>query len=132
MENCLNTVEFYYKNIDEYKMDIDNTIRSMISKNERLVFAVVAEKSNVTRFVVRKYPELRNYILERMVYYKEIQVINKKIDRAVNNLIESKNNVTFISIVNKCRFSSDMVYQNQYIKDRIRSILAEVNQNRNI
>lgn len=125
MENCLNTTDIYYKDIDEYKIDINNTIEYMISRNERLVFAVVAEKSGVSRFVVRQYPELRNYMLQRMIYYKEIQVINKKINRAVNSLLKSNKSLTFISIISKCRFSSDAIYQNQYIKDKIRSLLIE-------
>lgn len=125
MENCLNIIDTGYKDIEDYKIDVNNTIKYMISKNERLVFAIVAEKSGVTRFVVRQYPELRNYILQRMVYYKEIQVINKKIDRAVNSLLKSNKSLTFISIINKCRFSSDAIYQNQYIKSKIRSVLIE-------
>jgi hypothetical protein len=127
MENCLNITDIYYKDIEEYKIDINNAIEYMISKNERLVFAIVAEKSGITRFVVRQYPELRNYILQRMIYYKEIQAINKKINRAVNSLLKSNKSITFISIINKCRFSSDAIYQNEYIKSKIRSLLIENN-----
>lgn len=127
VENCLNNIDTYYKDIEEYKIDINNTIEHIISKNERLVFAIVAEKAGVTRFVVRQYPELRNYILQRMVYYKEINIINKKIDRAVNSLLKANKSITFISIINKCKFNSDAVYQNQYIKDRIRTLLIENN-----
>jgi hypothetical protein len=125
MENCLNTAEIYYKDLEEYKVDINNTIEHMISTNERLVFALVAEKAGVTNFVVRKYPELRNYILQQLVYYKEIKVINQKIDKAVNSLVKSNKTVTFLAIVNKCKFSSDMIYQNQYIKERIRKVLSD-------
>lgn len=130
MENCLNTVDIYYKSIDEYKIDIDNVIKNMISKNERLVFAVVAQKSEVTPFEIRRYPELRNYILQRMVHFKELNIIDKKIDRAVNSLLKSKKSLTFISIVNKCKFSSDSIYQNQYIKDKIRNTLIENKQSK--
>lgn len=125
MENCLIAAETYYKGLDEYKSDVDTVIQYMISKKERLVFAVVAEKSGVTRFVVRKYPELRNYILTRMVYYKELQVINQKIDRATNNLIKSNKRLTFMSIVKKCRYNLEIIYENPYIKDRIREILVQ-------
>jgi hypothetical protein len=125
MENCLNTAEIYYKDLEEYKTDINNTIEHMISTNERLVFALVAEKAGVTNFVVRKYPELRNYILQQLVCYREIKVINQKIDKAVNSLIKAKKTITFLAIVNKCRFSSDMIYQNQYIKERIRRVLSD-------
>lgn len=125
MENCLIPLETYYKNIDEYKNDIDTTIKSMISKKERLVFAMVAERAGITRFVVRQYPELRNYILTRMVYFKEMQVINNKIDKAVNNLIKSKESITFMAIVKRCRYNLDMVYENEYIKSRIREILIQ-------
>jgi hypothetical protein len=128
VENCLNNINTYYKDIEEYKIDINNTIEHIISNNERLVFAIVAEKAGVTRFVVRQYPELRNYILQKMVYYKELNLINKKIDRAVNSLLKSNKSITFISIVNKCNFNSDDVYQNQYIKNKIRTLLIQNNQ----
>jgi hypothetical protein len=124
MENCLNTSEIYYKDLEEYKIDINNTIEHMISTNERLVFALVAEKAGVTNFVVRKHPELRNYILQQLVYYREIKVINEKIDRAVNNLIKTNKNLTFMAITKKCKFSPEMIYENQYIKDKIRRILS--------
>jgi hypothetical protein len=127
VENCLNTTEVGYKDVGEYKSDVDKTIEHMISNNERLVFAVVAEKAGVTRFTVRQYPELRNYILQRMVYYKEIQVINQKIYRAVESLLKTNKSLTFVSIINKCKFGSDIIYQNQYVKDKIRSILVEQN-----
>lgn len=125
METCLNTTDIYYKDVEEYKFDIESIIKEMILKNERLVFAVVAEKSGITRFVIRQYPELRNFILEKMVYYKEIQVFNKKINRAVDSLIRSNKSITFMSIVNKCKFNSDIIYQNQYIRTKIRDILME-------
>jgi hypothetical protein len=124
MENCLNTTELYYKDLEEYTVDINTAIENMIKTNERLVFALVAEKAGVTNFVVRKYPELRNYILQQLVHYKEIQVINQKIERAVNSLIKTNKTITFLAIVNKCKFNSDMIYQNQYIKDKIRLVLS--------
>lgn len=126
VENCLDITDFGYKDVEEYKIDVDKAIENMISKNERLVFAVVAERAGVTRFTVRQYPELRNYILQRMVYYKEIQVINQRIYKAVENLKKSNKSITFISIINKCKFNSELVYKNQYVKDKIRSVLAEV------
>lgn len=124
MENCLNTSVLYYKDLEEYKVDINNTIEHMISTNERLVFALVAEKAGVTNFVVRKYPELRNYILQQLVHYKEVQVINHKIERAASALAKTNKTITFLAIVNKCKFSSNMVYQNQYIKDKIRQVIS--------
>jgi hypothetical protein len=127
MENCLNTEGVYYRDLDEYKINIDKTIEKMISKNERLIFASVAEKVGITPFTISRYPELRTYILKKMSYYKELQVINQKIDRAVDSLIRSKQSITFISIANRCKFGSDMLYQNQYIKDKIRSALAARN-----
>ena len=124
MENCLSTTKTFYKDIEEYKNDINNVIQNMIYNKERLVFAIVAEKSGITRFVIRQYPELRNYILHKMVYYKEIHVINQKIDRAVASLLRSNKSITFIAIVNKCKFDSDIIYRNQYIKNKIRSVIA--------
>jgi hypothetical protein len=124
VENCKNTSEIYYKDIDEYKSTVNDVIVHMIAKKERLVFAVVCERSGINPFIIRRYPELRNYVLQRMVYYKEIHVINQKIDRAVSNLLKASSNITFMAIVNKCKFSSDIIYNNQYIKDRIRNVIA--------
>lgn len=124
MESCLNITKISYKDIEEYKIDINDVIKSMLSKKERLVFAVVAEKSGITRFVIRRYPELRNYILQTMMHYKEEHVINQKIDKAVNNLLKSNKSLSFISILNKCNFSQDIVYQNKYIKNKIISALT--------
>lgn len=123
MENALNNTSHFYKDIEEYEDDINTVIEAMIDKNERIVFAIVAERAGVTNFVVRRYPELRNYILNQIKYYKEIQVINAKIDKAAKSLIRQGKNLTFMSIMNKCKFPSDMVYQNSYIKHRIRSVI---------
>jgi len=128
MENCLSTTGIYYKDIKEYKTDINAVIESMIANNERLVFSVVAEKASITPFVIRQYPDLRNYILQTMVNYKEIQVLKEKIEKAAASLAKSNKNLTFLAIINKCKFDSNMVYQNQYIKEKIRSIIAEQNQ----
>ncbi|MBV7274399.1 hypothetical protein I6U48_15995 [Clostridium sp. PL3] len=124
MESCLNNTESFYRDIEEYKTDINEIIKDMIYKKERLVFAIVAEKSGVTRFVIRRHPELRNYILQKMVYYKELHVIDQKIDRAVNSLIKSNISLTFMSIASKCKFSSDDIYRNRYIKNKIINIIA--------
>jgi len=125
VEICYNTTEVQYKTLDEYKVNVDNVLEAMISKNEGLIFAVVAERAGVTRFVIRRYPQLRNYILERMVYYKEVKLIDIKINRAVSNLLKSNKKITFMSIINKCRFNSDIIYQNPLIKDKILKALAE-------
>ncbi len=131
MENSLNnlavcyTEESYFKNIEEYKIDIVNVIKYLVSKDERLVFAIIAEKSGITRFVIRQYPALRNYMLEKISYYKEIQFINRKIDKAVKSLLKSNKNITFIALINKCKFSTDVVYHNSYIKNKIRNAIIE-------
>lgn len=127
VESYLNTKDIYYKDVEEHKSDINNTIEDMISKNERVVFSVVAERAGIDPFVIRKYPELRTYILQRIKYYKEIKVINNKIDRAVNSLICSNKRVTFMAVIKKCNFKLDTIYQNQYIKDRIIKVIAENN-----
>jgi hypothetical protein len=124
MENCLNSEVTRYKDLEEYKSDVNNIIENMISQKERLVFALVCEKADINPLTIRRYPELRSYILERMVYYKELHVINSKIDKVVNNLIKANKRITFLEIVNRCKFSSEMIYRNQYIKDRIRSVIA--------
>ncbi|WP_027624127.1 hypothetical protein [Clostridium lundense] len=114
-----------YKDMEEYKVDINNTINSMLSKNERLSFAIVAEKTNIDPLVIRMYPELRTYILEKIKYYKEMKVISDKIDKAVKSLLKSNKNLSFISIMNKCKFSLNVVYKNKYIKDKIISALTD-------
>jgi len=128
VEICYNTTEVQYKTLDEYKVNVNNVLEAMICNNECLIFAVIAERSGITRFVIRRYPQLRNYILERMVYYKEIKLIDEKINRAVSNLLKSNKKITFMSIINKCKFNSDYVYQNPLIKEKIRKALAENSQ----
>lgn len=123
MENALNNTGLFYKSVEEYQADVSSVIEMMIIKNERLVFAVVAERAGVTNFVVRKYPELRNYILQEVMHYKEIQVIDQKISKAAASLVKHNKPLTFISIINKCKFSQELVYKNSYIKDKIREIL---------
>jgi hypothetical protein len=124
VENCISSEAIRYKDYDDYKNEVNNVIQNMISHKERLVFAVVCEKSDITPFTIRRYPELRSYILERMVYYKELHVIDSKIDRVVNNLLKANKRITFLEIVTRCKFSSEMIYSNQYIKDKIRSVIA--------
>lgn len=125
MKNYSNGEVSCYKAIEEYKVDINNAISSMLSRNERLSFAIVAEKTNIDPLVIRMYPELRTYILEKIKYYKELKVINNKIDKAVKSLLKSNKNLSFISIMNKCKFSLNVVYKNKYIKDKIISALTD-------
>lgn len=130
MEEHLNITNLYNKDIEEYKVLINNVIENMLSKNERLIFAVVAERAGIDPYIIRKHPELRTYMLKKIMYYKEIHIINQKIERAVSSLIKSNKPLTFISIANKCKFSGNTLYQNQYIKEKIRCIIAE-NKNNN-
>lgn len=117
--------EIEFKNAEEYKINIDNTLKNMISKNERICFAIIAERSGITRFVIRQYPELRNCILEKMTYYKEIQIIDKKINKSLRNLLKNNKTVTFMSLINKCKFTTETVYHNEYIKQKIRSVIID-------
>ncbi len=125
MENSIANDGIYFKNIEEYKIDIDQVIINIISKGHRLVFANVVKYTDINEFVIRKYPELRVYILNRISYYKEIQVINEKIDRAVKSLIGRNKNITVIALMNKCKFSSESIYENPYLKEKIRAVVVE-------
>ncbi|KAJ49511.1 hypothetical protein CTM_22696, partial [Clostridium tetanomorphum DSM 665] len=111
--------------LEEYKADIKNVLNSMISINERLNFATVAEKTNIDPLVIRMYPDLRIYILEEIKHYKELQIINNKINKAVKTLLKSNKNLSFISIMDKCKFSLNVVYKNKYIKDKIIHALTQ-------
>lgn len=128
MENCLNYVGIKYKSIEEYTYSITNTIEDMISNNERLIFAIIVKKSDITPFVINKYPELRKYILYKIKYYNEIQVINKKIHKSVSSLLSSNKTLTFTSIAHKCGFSLSTIYSDDYIKNKIRMELI-INKN---
>jgi hypothetical protein len=125
MENHRINEAMQYKSVDEYKTDILMIIEDIIIKNRRLVFATVAEKADITNVVIRQNPELRNYILEKIKYYKETQLIHHKIDRAVASLLKRNKNLTFMSIMDSCNFDTKTMYQNQYIKDKIRKVLSE-------
>lgn len=125
MENCLNLNMSSYKDVDEYKNDITYTIKTLLNNNERLSFASVVKKARITPLVINKYPELRMYILENIKKHKEMKVIEDKITRATTKILNSKENLTFMAIVKRCRFSLDMVYKNEYIKEKIIEIIKE-------
>jgi len=131
MENYIMKDYDFYNDIDkekklkEYKIQIDNAIKEIISKGGRLVFASVVKVGDISNITVFKYPELREYILISIKYAKEIQVINQRIDRAIARMIKGNKRITFISLMNSCRFNSDDVYKNTYIKERIRMIVIE-------
>ncbi|KOC42612.1 hypothetical protein ADU85_06510, partial [Clostridium botulinum] len=97
----------------------NKTIEDMICNNERLTFAIIVKKSDITPFTINN-PELRKYILYKIKYYKEIQVINKKIYKSISSLLSSNKTLTFTSIASKCGFSLSTVYNNNYIKTKIR------------
>lgn len=125
MENFITNKDTGYKNLEEYEIHILMIIEDIILKNQRLVFATVAEKAGVTNLVIREFPELRGYILQKIKYYKETKLIHQKIDRAVASLLKRNKSLTFISIIGSCNFDSKTIYQNQFIKDKIRKVLTE-------
>lgn len=124
MENLITNEGISYKDIEDYKIDVNKTIEIIILEKDKLVFANVARKSGVNEFVIREFPQLRKFILERILYYKKIKVINDKIDRIVNNLIKAKKNVTFVGVMNRCKFTDDMYEEQAYIKDKIRKAVV--------
>lgn len=133
MENYITKDNDLYNKVEDqdelnkYKADIDEAIENIIDKEERLVFANVAKAADITNITVFKYPELRGYILEKIKISKEIQVINKKIDRAIARLIKGNKKVTFVSLMNSCRFNANHMYSNPYIKERVRLAVIENN-----
>jgi hypothetical protein len=127
MEHCLNSEQIAYKGLEDHQNEVNSIIENMISQKERLVFAIVCERADITPFTIRRHPELRTYILERMKYYKELHVIDSKIDRVVSNLVKANKKITFLELINRCKFSSEMINGNQYLKDRIRSVIASYN-----
>lgn len=114
-----------YSVVEEYKRAIDTAIRDIMNSEKRLVFANVAKEADVTNIVVYKYPELRTYILKEIEFQKQIQVINMKIDKAVNRLKRSKRKITFVALMNSCNFDYDNMARNAYIKERIRAVVIE-------
>jgi hypothetical protein len=126
MENYITKDTKFYNDtenedkLNKYKANIDEAIKTIISKESRLVFASVVKVADITNITVFKYPELRGYILEKIKFEKEIQSINKKIDRAVARLNKGNKNITFIALMNSCRFNADHIHSNPYIKGRIR------------
>ena len=125
MENTKTNEGMHYKTVEEYEADILRIIEDMILKNQRLVFASVAEKAGVLNLVIRQNPQLRNYILEKIKYYKETELIHHKIDRAVASLLRRNKTITFMSLIDTCNFDTKTMYQNQCIKDKIRKVLSE-------
>lgn len=135
MENYITKVEgFYYDGngcyeedsvVDKYKKSIDSAIQEIINSDKRLVFANVAKEAEVTNITVYKYPELRTYILKEIEFQKQLQVINEKIEKAVNRLKKSKKKVTFVALMNSCNFDFDDMARNVYIKARVREAVIQ-------
>lgn len=135
MENYITKDNEFYNdvknadNLSKYKLDIDEAIKAIISKEDRLVFASVVKVADITNITVFKYPELRGYILEKIKFEKEIQAIDKKIYRAIARLNKGNRRITFISLMNSCKFNSDHIYNNPYIKEKIRAAVIENTRN---
>ncbi|MEG0307555.1 MAG: hypothetical protein RR636_06405 [Clostridium sp.] len=131
MENYITKDYDFYSDIDregkikEYKFQIDNAIKKIMAKGARLVFANVVKVGDISNITVLKYPELRGYILDNIKFEKEMYVINQRINRALARMIKSNKKVTFIGLMNSCRFNSDDIYNNGYIKERIRETVIE-------
>ena len=123
MESCLNLSS--YKDVEDYKNDIDNAIQDILNRNERLTFASVVKNVDITPITISKYPELRMYILENIKLKKEMKVIDDKITRAASKILNSKENLTFMGLVKRCRFSLELVYKNPYIKESLLKALKE-------
>lgn len=135
MENYITKAEgFYYDEngcyeeesvVEQYKKSIDSAIQDIINNGKRLVFANVAKEADVTNIAVYKYPELRTYILKEIEFQKQLQVINGKIEKAVNRLKKSKKKVTFIALMNSCNFDYEDMARNAYIKERVREVVIQ-------
>ncbi|AWZ49196.1 hypothetical protein [Hathewaya limosa] len=125
MENCLSFNTSSCKNIEDYKNDIKTNIIDILDSNEKLNFALVVKKSNISPIIIKKYPELRIYILENIDYYKEIKMIDNKISKATTRILASKESLTFMAIMKRCRFTSTMMYKNSYIKEKVIKTIKE-------
>lgn len=135
MEDYVTKVEgFYYHGnnykeesniLEEYKRNIQAAISNIINSDKRLVFANVAKEADITNIIVYKYPELRTYILKEIEFQKQLQVINKKIERAVNRLKKTKRKITFVALMNSCNFDYDDMARNSYIKERVRAVVID-------
>lgn len=125
MENSITNEEISYKDIDEYKNDIISTIENILITYDNLVFANVAKKSGVNEFVIRKFPQLRMFILQEILKYKKKHVINSRIEKVVNSLIKSKKNISFVTVLNKCKFTSEYDEERDYINRRIRELVIQ-------
>jgi len=131
MENYITKENGFYNDMEnqdelnKYKADVDEAIRTIINKGDRLFFANVVKVANITNITVFKHPELRGYILDKIKISKEIQDINKKIDRAVARLTKGNKKITFVALMNSCRFNADHISSNPYIKERIRAAVLE-------
>lgn len=125
MENCLSFNTPSYKNIEDYKNDIKTNIIEILDSNEKLNFALIVKKSSISPIIIKKYPELRSYILQNIKHYKETKLIDDKIAKATNKILDCNEPLTFMAIIKKCRFSSDMIYKNNYIKEKVIKTIKE-------
>ena len=91
--------------VEILKNKVDESIIRIIEKKERLVFANVVKDADISNITVFRYPEIRGYVLNQIKTQKEIQCINAKIERVINNLKKRGKRITFVAVMNKCKFS---------------------------
>lgn len=116
--------EITYLQLDEYKNKVKETISLALQKTDSIIFANIAREAGVNEFVIRKYPALRTFILNEILQVKKKHVINCRIEKVVNNLISKNQNITYVTVINKCKFSNEFNEEREFINSRIRELIA--------
>lgn len=105
------------------KEKVQRAIKELIKDKERVVFANVVKAAGISPIIISKYPELRTHILKEIKKQKELQYINNKIEKIVERMIKRNIRLSYMGIINRCKFTAneDKVYPE--IREIIRNIV---------
>lgn len=125
--------ELYFKSPEdkeqEYRDNIDNALEKIVALNDRLVFFNVVKEADISSIDIYRHPGLRSYILEK-IKEKKIEIyIDKKINRVVSDLVAKDKKVSFVTVMNRCKFTQEELKDNPIIKDKIRRIVIKEGSN---
>lgn len=109
--------ERQYEDLQE---KVDRAIEVLQNEEKRLVFASVVKEADITNIMVYKNPEIRAYILESIKTAKEVEKINKRINRVREKLKNRNGKVSYVAMLRGCGFSSADMQKYPFIKSKIR------------
>lgn len=104
------------------KEKVQRNVKELIWNKERVVFANVVKAAEISPIIIYKHPELRTYILQEIKKQKELQWINYKIDKVVERMIKKNIRLSYMGIINRCKF----IAKDERMYPEIRQIIRNI------